>query len=128
MVKAGVPVSPPPALTPLDAMEGAAAASASGLCRLERGSLGWRVLTVWLVPRGDVEDSKPTELTGPLITDMTPGSLRLCIPASAQSTTQRPEAEGGKWSGEGRKAQPRRRTWTAEGHSQGHSDQPPAGL
>lgn len=83
---------------------------------------------MWLVPREDVEDSKPTELTGPLIIDMTPGSLRLCIPASAQSTTQRPEAEGRKWSGEGRKAQPLRPPWTAEGHSQGHLDQPPAGL
>lgn len=61
---------------------------------------------MWLVPRGDVEDSKPTELTGTLITDMTPGSLRLGVPASAQSTTQRPEAEGRKWTGEGRKAQP----------------------
>ena len=55
---------------------------------------------MWLVPRGDVEDSKPTELTGTLITDMTPGSLRLGVPASAQSTTQRPEAEGRKWTGE----------------------------
>ena len=61
---------------------------------------------VWLVPRGDVEDSKPTELTGLLITDRTPGSLRLGVPASAQSTTQRPEAEGRKWRGAGRKAQP----------------------
>ena len=36
-MKAGVPAPPPPALTPLDAMEGAAVASASGLCCLERG-------------------------------------------------------------------------------------------
>ena len=36
-MKAGVPAPPPPALTPLNAMEGSAAASASGLCCLERG-------------------------------------------------------------------------------------------
>ena len=56
--------------------------------------------------------------------DVTPRSLHLCITASAQSTTQRPEAEGRKWSGEGTKEQPLRPPWTAEGHL----DQPPAGL
>ena len=51
--------------------------------------------------------------------DVTPGSLHLCITASAQSTTQRLEAEGRKWSGEGRRSGlsdprgPLSATWTS---------------
>lgn len=60
--------------------------------------------------------------------DVTPGSLRLCITASAQSTTQRPGGRRQEVEREGRKEQPLRPPWTAEGHSEGHLDQPPAGL
>lgn len=85
---------------------------------------------VWLVTRGDVEDSKPTELTGPLITDercdsRKPPPLHHCLRSEHHPAAggRRQEVE---W--EGRKEQPLRPPWAAEGHCEGHLDQPPAGL
>lgn len=85
---------------------------------------------MWLVTRGDVEDSKPTELMGPHITDercdsRKPPPLHHCLRSEHHPAAggRRQEVER-----EGRKEQPLRPPWTAEGHSEGHLDQPPAGL
>lgn len=59
---------------------------------------------MWLVPRGDVEDSKPIELTGPLITDerrdsRKPPPLHHCLCSEYHPTAggRRQEVEwGGK--------------------------------
>lgn len=65
---------------------------------------------MWLVTRGDVEDSKPTELMGPLITDercdsRKPPPLHHCLRSEHHPAARRQKAGSGEGGEEGAASQ-----------------------